>query len=58
MDECRHIPQADGKFNYAPYLNFNQDNSQVNLNAKNVENDNSNYGSGSLRKFARITKTP
>lgn len=43
------LPDASGRFYYASYLNFNRDNGKVKLNAKHVENSNSNWGSGSLR---------
>lgn len=47
-------PNGQGEFDHAPYLNFNRDNRQVNLNANEVGNPNSNYGSGSLQQFTRM----
>lgn len=42
-------PQADGGFDYAPCLSFDQDYGRVGLDAKYVEDDYSYDGSGSLR---------
>lgn len=50
-------PHGDGEFSNAPYLNFNTDNRQVNLNYNHVDNVNSNFGSGSLRYLA-VKKRP
>lgn len=48
------VPDAQGEFNYAPYLNFNAGNGQVKLNADNVDNENPNFGSGFFQQCARI----
>lgn len=39
---------ADKSFSNAPYMNFNRDTGKVKLNANDVANRNSNYGSGVL----------
>jgi len=42
-------PYAGGRFSSAPYLDFDRDNRQVDLDANGIDRSNSNYGSGVLQ---------
>jgi len=45
----QNTPNANGDFCNVPYLNFNADNGEVNLNSNHVDNANLKYGSGWFR---------
>jgi hypothetical protein len=56
LEEERHnrlVPENDDEpWRNVPYVNWNRDNSQVNLNANWRSNDNSNYSVPTLREYS------